>query len=53
MSKLVVVTLFFTVTGITTAMAGAIAAPEIDPASALTAVTLLLGGITVMKGRKS
>jgi len=28
-----------------------VSAPEIDPASAVTAVTLLLGGLTVMRGR--
>jgi hypothetical protein len=27
-------------------------APEIDPASAVAAMTLLLGGIAVMRGRK-
>ncbi len=26
-------------------------APEIDPSSAITAMTLLLGGLTVMRGR--
>jgi hypothetical protein len=29
------------------------AAPEIDPASAMSALTLLLGGLTVLRGRKS
>ena len=28
-------------------------APEIDPSSAITALTLLLGGVTVLRGRVS
>jgi len=32
---------------------GPAAAPEIDPASAMSALTLLLGGLTVLRGRKS
>jgi len=28
-----------------------VAAPEIDPASAVTALTLLLGGVTVLRSR--
>ena len=28
-----------------------VAAPEIDPSSALTALTLLLGGVTVLRSR--
>jgi hypothetical protein len=31
---------------------GAVAAPEIDPASALSGLTLLVGGIAVIRGRK-
>lgn len=30
-----------------------VAAPEIDPTSAVTGLTLLLGGIMVLRGRKS
>ena len=30
----------------------AVAAPEIDPASALSGLTLLLGGIAVVRGRR-
>lgn len=30
---------------------GGFAAPEIDPASAVTALTLLLGGVTVLRSR--
>jgi hypothetical protein len=30
-----------------------IAAPEIDPASAITALTLLAGGLAVIRGRRS
>jgi hypothetical protein len=32
---------------------GPVAAPEMDPASAATALTLLLGGVTVLRARKS
>jgi hypothetical protein len=32
---------------------GPVRAPEIDPASAVSALTLLLGGITVLRARKS
>jgi hypothetical protein len=32
--------------------ADTVAAPEIDPASALSGLTLLVGGIAVMRGRK-
>ncbi|HEY2678470.1 MAG TPA: hypothetical protein VGI65_15965 [Steroidobacteraceae bacterium] len=32
---------------------GSVSAPEIDPASAVTALTLLLGGVTVLRARKS
>jgi hypothetical protein len=32
---------------------GSVAAPEMDPASAATALTLLLGGVTVLRARKS
>jgi len=32
--------------------ASAVAAPEIDPASALSGLTLLVGGIAVMRGRR-
>jgi hypothetical protein len=32
--------------------AAAVAAPEIDPASALSGLTLLIGGIAVIRGRK-
>jgi hypothetical protein len=28
-------------------------APEIDPSSAITALTLLVGGVTVLRGRSS
>lgn len=30
-----------------------VGAPEIDPASAISAVTLLLGGLAVIRGRRS
>jgi len=30
----------------------AVSAPEIDPASALSGVTMLLGGLAVMRGRR-
>jgi hypothetical protein len=33
--------------------AAAVAAPEIDPASLFTALTLLAGGLLVMRGRSS
>jgi hypothetical protein len=32
---------------------GSVAAPEMDPASAATALTLLLGGVTVLRARKA
>jgi hypothetical protein len=32
---------------------GPVAAPEIDPASAMSALTLLAGGLAVVRGRKS
>jgi hypothetical protein len=32
---------------------GATAAPEIDPASAMAGLTLALGGLTVLRGRRS
>ena len=31
----------------------AVAAPEIDPASAMSALTLLAGGLAVLRGRRS
>jgi hypothetical protein len=31
---------------------GPVAAPEIDPASAVSALTLLVGGLAVVRGRK-
>lgn len=31
---------------------GTVSAPEIDPASALSGLTLLVGGIAVMRGRR-
>ncbi len=31
----------------------AVGAPEIDPASAISAVTLLLGGLAVLRGRRA
>jgi hypothetical protein len=33
-------------------VAGVAAAPEMDPASALSALTLLVGGVAVMRGRR-
>jgi hypothetical protein len=38
--------------GSVTVQSGAIAAPEIDPASATSAITLLLGGLAVLCGRR-
>jgi hypothetical protein len=32
---------------------GPVAAPEIDPASAVSALTLLMGGLAVVRGRKT
>ncbi len=32
---------------------GTVAAPEMDPASAATALTLLLGGVMVLRARKA
>ena len=32
---------------------GTAAAPEIDPASAMAGLTLVLGGLTVLRGRRS
>jgi len=32
---------------------GPIGAPEIDPASAISGVTLLLGGLAVLRGRRA
>lgn len=32
---------------------GSVKAPEMDPASAAAALTLLLGGVTVLRARKS
>lgn len=32
---------------------GVVSAPEIDPAAAISAVTLLLGGLLVLRGRKA
>jgi hypothetical protein len=32
---------------------GPAAAPEIDPASAMAGLTLLMGGLTVLRGRRS
>jgi heme/copper-type cytochrome/quinol oxidase subunit 3 len=53
-SKLSLGTILITLSGITAAIAGlGFRAPEIDPASALAAMTLLLGGLTVIRGRKS
>jgi adhesin HecA-like repeat protein len=42
-----------TKSGSVTATSGAVAAPEIDPASTLSALTLLLGGVAVMRGRRA
>jgi hypothetical protein len=53
MLKLSLATILVTVSSITAANAGIWAAPEISPASALSAITLLLGGLTVLRGRKS
>jgi len=33
-------------------VAGVTSAPEMDPASALSALTLLVGGVAVMRGRR-
>jgi hypothetical protein len=32
---------------------GAVAAPEIDPSSAMTGLSLVFGGLAVMRGRRS
>jgi hypothetical protein len=54
MSKILLGTILITLAGITAAYAGILVkAPEIDPSSAITAITLLLGGLTVIRGRKS
>ena len=53
MSKILLGTILIALSGITAAFAGIRVAPEIDPSSALTAITLLLGGLTVIRGRKS
>ena len=42
---------YFSETG-TKGSVGAVAAPEIDPASAASGLTLLLGGMAVLRGRK-
>jgi hypothetical protein len=39
--------------GFVTVSSPTVAAPEIDPASAMSAFTLLLGGLAVMRGRRS
>ena len=53
MSRLLFGTITLTLAGITAAVAGIRPAPEIDPASALTALTLLMGGLVAIRGRKS
>ena len=53
MAKLLFGAMLLTLSAAGFAGAGVRAAPEIDPASALTAVTLLLGGLVVVRGRKS
>jgi len=53
MSKLLFGAIFLTLAGVTVAIAGPSAAPEIDPSSAISAVTLLLGGLVVVRGRKA
>lgn len=40
-------------TGGSTSGGGTVAAPEFDPASALAALTLLSGGLAVLRGRRS
>jgi hypothetical protein len=39
-------------TGLVTVKAPTVAAPEIDPASTMAALTLLLGGLAVLRGRR-
>jgi hypothetical protein len=51
MTKIIVGAVFIIVTG--TAFAGITAAPEIDPSSAMSGLTLLLGGLTVWRARRS
>jgi len=53
MSKLLIGAVLLTLSAAGLAGAGVRAAPEIDPASALNAVTLLLGGLVIVRGRKS
>jgi hypothetical protein len=65
MTKLIIV-LILSLSGVTTVAyfappsfwggrggGGSVTAPEIDPASAVAALTLLLGGVTVLRARKS
>ena len=51
MSKLIWITAFALVTGIASAGEAIQGAPEIDPSSAMTGLTLLLGGLAVLRGR--
>lgn len=50
MSKFMLITALSMVSAV--ASAGFVAAPEIDPGSAITGVTLLLGGVAVLRGRR-
>jgi hypothetical protein len=51
----VLAALLLSLSGLTVAVAGHhrehFAAPEIDPSSAITALTMLLGGVTVLRSR--
>jgi hypothetical protein len=42
-----------TTCGVASAAAVVASAPEIDPASAMSGLTLLLGGIAVIRGRRA
>jgi len=53
MTKIVGMTLLLIgVAGFATAAVGTVGAPEIDPTSAVGALTLLSGAVLVMRGRK-
>jgi hypothetical protein len=51
MKRKVIGILALTLTAVTTAYASAVPTPEIDPATAMSGLTLLLGGLAVVRGR--